>query len=274
MKITPNQFAWIFVLLLASLIGWGVYAAVCFFKTPSLDFFSVENEIKFGEMIESQSINESNGFIIVQNHFVDSVIHEISLRLQEGLQRSNYTYQMKVVQNEDPNAFAIPGGKIFIHSGLIQFCNSPEELAAIIAHEMGHVEHRHSINQLVKQFGVSALISYFTDGGANVTSTVSQELLSTMFSREDESEADDFALALLAKSGINPALLGEVFQRMKSDYNEVEGSLSLLSTHPSMDERTEKSKAYQVNEVFIERRFNMDWNKVKQHMKGDTSLRN
>jgi predicted Zn-dependent protease len=274
MKITPNQFAWIFVLLLASLIGWGVYAAVCFFKTPSLDFFSVENEIKFGEMIESQSINESNGFIIVQNHFVDSVIHEISLRLQEGLQRSNYTYQMKVLQNEDPNAFAIPGGKIFIHSGLIQFCNSPEELAAIIAHEMGHVEHRHSINQLVKQFGVSALISYFTDGGANVTSTVSQELLSTMFSREDESEADDFALALLAKSGINPALLGEVFQRMKSDYNEVEGSLSLLSTHPSMDERTEKSKAYQVNEVFIERRFNMDWNKVKQHMKGDTSLRN
>lgn len=269
MKISPNQFAWIFVLLLAGLVGWGIYAAVVFFKNPALDFISVENEVKFGEIIEAQSINEVNGFVVLKNDAVDSAVNEISLRLKSAMPQSNYLYQFKVIDRPEPNAFAIPGGKIYIHSGLILFCNSPEELSSVIAHEIGHVEHRHSIHQLVKQFGVTVLISYITDGGSGMAASISNEMLSNMFSREDESEADEFALNLLSASGIRPALLGEVFQRMKSEHGDMEGPLNLLSTHPSMDERSQKAKAYPVQTGFVEQPFNMNWHYVQSQLQSN-----
>jgi predicted Zn-dependent protease len=264
MKITPNQFAWIFLIVLVGLIGWGGYAIYQFFQNPSAKIISIENEVKLGEAIENQTMMGMNE---VKNSFTDSCINIIHDRLMDGLGTSNYTYVLKIVDQDDANAFAIPGGKIFIHTGLIEFCNSPEELAAVLAHEMGHVEKRHTVKNIIQDIGLSALIAMITDGGGSGIESISNQLMSGYFSREDEAEADDFALSLLEKCGIQPTHLGEVFSRMKEKYGDMEGAMNLLSSHPELGQRAEKSASFQVSTGFNQRKINMDWEQLQLAMK-------
>lgn len=254
------------MIVLLTLTGWGVYAIIQFIRQPAANIISIENEIKFGEMLEQQSFNEASGYHRVHDEMVDSAMQVIHQRLMSGLGQSEYAYHIQVVDLPDANAFAIPGGKIFVQTGLIQFCHSPEELAAVLAHEMGHVEKRHTINQLVKQFGLSALIAMISDGNVGVVEKISGDLLTNMFSREDESEADDYALNLLANSGIRPATLGEVFQRMKNEEGDMTGAMNLLSTHPELEQRSVKASAFQVNAEFIERAIALDWLRLQDHL--------
>jgi beta-barrel assembly-enhancing protease len=267
MKITPNQFAWIFLVVLVGLIGWGGYELYQFFKNPVDKIISIENEKKFGDMIAESTFSEANGFERMQDLYVDSCVKVIHDRLMTGLDKSLYQYEFYVVRQNDPNAFAIPGGKIFIHTGLIEFCKSPEELAAVLAHEMGHVEKRHTINNIVKQLGIDVVISFITNGGNSGLESISGQMLSNFFSREDESEADDFALVLLDRSRIRPARLGEVFSRMKHEHGDLEGAFNLLSTHPELESRAAKSQAYQTTPQFSEEAVAIDWQRLQNAVK-------
>lgn len=266
MKITPNQFSWIFVIVLLTLMGWGGWKAYLFFRNPADVVLSIENEKKLGDYLEQQSFNEANGYHIIHGAYSDSCIREIHERLMMGLQGSGYTYDLKLIDQEVANAFAIPGGKIFIHSGLILFCKSPEEVAAVLAHEMGHVEKRHTVNNLIKTFGMNVLLSIASDGNGSSLENVSSQLLSNYFSREDESEADDFALDLLEKCHIDPRNLGIVFSRMKLEYGDMEGAMNLLSTHPELDQRAALSSAYQTKEGFQIVPITMDWNRFQSEL--------
>jgi beta-barrel assembly-enhancing protease len=265
MKITPNQFAWIFVIVLVGLIGWGGYVLFQFFKQPAEHLLSVEQERKFGDMIAESSFSEQAGYKQLKDAFVDSCVNVMHSRLLDALDNSKYTYTLTVVDQPDANAFAIPGGRIYIQTGLLSFCNSAEEVAAVLAHEMGHVEHRHTVNNIVKQFGLQAVIAMIAGGSG--LENISGQLLSNYFSREDESEADDFALALLEKAGIRPATLGEVFARMKHEHGDLEGSMNLLSTHPELEERSKKSSAYQVSPSFVEQPMGIDWSRIQSAVK-------
>lgn len=262
MKITPNQFAWIFLIVLLFLTGWGGYAVYQFFKNPADKILTIENEKKFGDMIAESSFSEEAGYKLISDPYVDSCIKVMHDRLQNAMGGSKYKYELTVVDQPDPNAFAIPGGRIYIQTGLLNFCHSAEEVAAVLAHEMGHVEHRHTVNNIVKQLGLDAVIAMVAGGSG--LENVSGLLLSNYFSREDEAEADEFALVLLDKAGINPSLLGEVFSRMKHEHGDMEGALNILSTHPELEERAKKSGAYQVSQGYVERSLGIDWNRMKE----------
>jgi len=262
MKITPNQFTWIFLIVLFALIGWGGFALYQFFKNPAENILSIENEKRFGDMIAESSFSEEAGYVVMRDPYVDSCIRVMHERLRAAMGGSRYTYELTVVDQQDPNAFAIPGGRIYIQTGLLKFCHSAEEVSAVLAHEMGHVEHRHTVNNIVKQLGLDAVIAMVAGGSG--MENVSGLLLSNYFSREDESEADDFALALLDKAGIRPSLLGEVFSRMKHEHGDMEGAMNLLSTHPELEERAKKSSQYKVSEGYQERSLGLDWVRMNE----------
>lgn len=90
---------------------------------------------------------------------VDSAVKVLGNRLKEGLEQTEYHYDFVVFDSEMINAFTVPGGNILISTGLIGFCDSPEELASVMAHEMGHVEERHLISCLNKEQGIEILTS-------------------------------------------------------------------------------------------------------------------
>jgi Zn-dependent protease with chaperone function len=151
-------------------------------------------------------------------------------------QGSKYQYEIHVAEDATLNAFAMPGGIIVVHSGLIAATRRPEELAGVLAHEVQHVELRHSLRALIKDLGLRGLWSYVTgDLGGTVAGQAALELTSLSFSRDDEREADEHGLAALAAAGIDPAGMPDFFQLMAEKAGDAPAAF--ISTHPLSEDR-------------------------------------
>ena len=139
-------------------------------------------------------------------------IQAIGTRLTQG---SRYRYRFHVAQEASINAFALPGGIIVVHTGLIDATRRPEELAGVLAHEIQHVEQRHSLRAAFKQLGLSGLWALLTgDVGATIIGQAALQLTSLQFSRSDESSADAVGLKTLAAHNIDPQGMIDFFATM------------------------------------------------------------
>lgn len=137
-----------------------------------------------------------------------------------------------VFDTHKKNAYALPGGTIVVFRGLIEQAKTADELAGVIAHEMGHLEERHSLQRLVRTLGTGLVIDVFTGGGGTLVYAAS--LVNDLhYSREQEEEADTHALALLYEEHINPEALATFFGRVQGEHPLLEGDLEFLSTHPA-----------------------------------------
>jgi Zn-dependent protease with chaperone function len=154
-------------------------------------------------------------------------------RLTDG---SKYNYRFHVARNDAINAFALPGGIIVVHTGLIEATRRPEELAGVLAHEVQHVELRHSLRALVKDLGLRGLWALVTgDVGSGVMGRAALELTSLTFSREAEEEADERGFDVLVANGIDPSGMADFFVVMAHKAGPT--APQLLSTHPPSEKR-------------------------------------
>ncbi|MBX7481762.1 M48 family metallopeptidase [Qipengyuania qiaonensis] len=138
------------------------------------------------------------------------------------------------------NAVALPGGQVLLFDGLVQQAESPEELAGVLGHEVGHVRERHVMTALLRQFGLSILLAGADSGVSNSVFG----LASMGYSRDAEREADEYARARMAQSEISPLGAAGFFERMAKEHGDTENSPALvgwLASHPSSGER---AKAY------------------------------
>lgn len=136
------------------------------------------------------------------------------------------------------NAVALPGGQVLLFDGLVQQAESPEELAGVLGHEVGHVRERHVMTALLRQFGLSILLAGADSG---VTNSIFG-LASMGYSREAEREADEYARARLKESNISPLGAAGFFERMSEEYGDNADAPALagwLASHPSSGERAE-----------------------------------
>lgn len=141
-----------------------------------------------------------------------------------------------------PNAFALPAGIILFTDQMVALAESDDELLAVYAHEVGHVQHRHSMRQLL-QSSLSGLLVILLTGDIGAASSLAAALptvlLQSKFSRDVEAEADDFAIAALSREGLSPTLLGTLLQRIEKQNGAVEIP-GFLSTHPLTEDRVDK----------------------------------
>jgi predicted Zn-dependent protease len=194
---------------------------------------------------------------------IDSAIKVIGDRLEEGLEFSKYSYNLVVFRNETINAFTLPGGNILISTGLIGFCESPEELAAVIAHEMGHVEERHVVSRLIKELGIDII----TSGDTYVLGEVTSIITSTGFDRRQEEEADLFACNLLEQSNIEPRILATFFRRLDEEIdNDLLKSFEIVSTHPNFNSRIREALSYDISIDFKEVPFDLQWEGIRSEI--------
>lgn len=161
-----------------------------------------------------------------------AMLRELGAQLTSG---SRYTYRFHLVQDKAINAFAMPGGIVVVHSGLLAATRSPEELAGVLAHEVQHVELRHSLRSLIKQMGLSAVWALVSgDLAAAAGGKAAQQMMSLKFSRDAEREADAAGFEALLHAAINPAGMPAFFATLdKTGAAPPE----LLSTHPASDAR-------------------------------------
>src|SRR5690606_9225318 len=141
-------------------------------------------------------------------------------------------YKFYILQDSTVNAFAIPGGHIFLHRGLFLFCNSAEELAGVISHEIGHCEHRHSMRKLLKEVGLSVVISTLSGGNSGQLTEYGQMVVSSKFSRDYEKDADKYAVRLMENSSINPVVLSDFFERLNKAGLDYPQSMEWMASHP------------------------------------------
>jgi Zn-dependent protease with chaperone function len=145
---------------------------------------------------------------------------------------------VEVVRRNIANAFALPGGKIYVFEGLIAQADTPDEIAGVLAHEMGHVAHRDGARIALQAAGLSFLFGMmlgdFVGGGAVVIAA--KTVLRSSYSRQVEAAADAYSVALMNRLGADPHALGVILARLSADDKGGEG-LTLLRDHPETKDR-------------------------------------
>jgi len=148
--------------------------------------------------------------------------------------------EVKVFDSDIINAFAMPGGFIRISSGLIAKAPTPDMVAGVLAHEIGHVEERHSLHALSRDIILIGSIEALT-GGSGLSAFLI-DVAALGYSRDNEREADDFGVQMMLDAGLDPADLAAFFKliedmELKTDSELADQALSLMSTHPASAER-------------------------------------
>lgn len=251
---------WKELIILLCLFG-GAWLAFSYFPfdiqgDDSDHYLSSEKETELADLMLEWTLSE---FDIEEDSAINAEVNQISQRLIDQLDSSEYDYTIRVVQSGQINAFATLGGNIFVFTGLIDFVDSPEELAVILAHEIGHVEKRHVVDKLVQKLSIEALFSILSGGDQLLFSEVSKLLLSSSFDRSKEKEADEFAYDLALKSGINPHRIAQFFIRTLNSDKEYSEDLEILMTHPHSSSRIKNASEIALPDDFEERPFGFVW---------------
>lgn len=149
---------------------------------------------------------------------------------------------VQVVNSGLVNAFALPGGRILIFRGLLEFAVHANEVAGVLAHELAHAEHRHPLQIAIEQTSGAFVVGLlFGDAvGFSAASIAVTTLLRGYYSRGMETEADDRAVALMRAADISTLSLAAFFERLSQKESDLTGLFSLLSTHPELAVRAER----------------------------------
>ena len=226
-----------FLVISAILIVWQ-YDRVLTFAANQV---SMETEKKLGDSV-LKSISSSENFL-KDGAAVDAV-KKIGAQLTVG---SKYKYQWYVLKDDAINAFAAPGGIIVVNSGLLKKADSPKELAAVLAHEVQHVEQRHSLKNMLHAAGVGAVVLLVLGDANAVMMIMAQQVSQQYFSRKVEADADLKGAKLLTKTHIDPSGMPSFFKKLAAEYKDLDNAPVWLSSHPETLERIKLAEAYVAN---------------------------
>jgi len=209
------------------------------------NLFSKKDEIEQGKGFAKEIEAKLE---LLNDPYAENYISEIGETLVKNYKRqelvSGYEYRFKIVNSMDVNAFATMGGQVWINRGLIEKADSEEEIAGVLAHEIGHVAGRHISHQISRQLLILGIVGLASavikdedlksavqiGGGAYL-------FFSTLkFSRDNEREADYLAIQMLYDSGYNPSGMKVFFQKLL-EMKKGGIELPFLSTHPTTEER-------------------------------------
>ncbi|MBS3734877.1 MAG: M48 family metalloprotease [Phycisphaerae bacterium] len=205
--------------------------------------FSREDEIALGEKYGPEFEAEYGGR--VDDARVQEYVSSIGLDLTTAAER-DMPYQFALLRSHTPNAFAVPGGRIYVTVGLMKDMTNERQLAAVLGHEIGHIVHRDSAKGLQRQLGVellAAIVGEAVGGGggtaAKTAAKVVGGLVNLRYSRDQEYNADQAGIKHMAAVGYNPWGMVELLRLLEREKEA--GTLGeMLSTHPLTSKRIEE----------------------------------
>jgi predicted Zn-dependent protease len=216
---------------------------------------SEDDEIKLGTEAEPEFIKQYGG--LVPSPVVQTYVKNLGMKLAKLTERPNVPWNFNVLNSDDINAFAIPGGKVFITRGLLSRMTNEAQLAGVLGHECGHVTGQHAGKQVTQQQGAAILLQGAQMGaeqaganpmliqlGAQGGNMAAQGFL-LKFSRDDEYEADHLGLRYMTKAGYNPLAMIQVMEILeKASGGGGAGAMSeWTSTHPLAQNRISELEA-------------------------------
>src|SRR5436853_973780 len=210
-----------------------------------VNFFSLEKEIALGKQLAQEVERQAK---IID----DPVIAEYVSRVGQNIVRNSdakVPFTIKVLDSEEVNAFALPGGFFFVNTGLILKAESEAELAGVMAHEIAHVAARHGTRQATRGeiANIASIPLIFLGGWAGYAIRQGAGLAIPLgflnFSRAFEREADYLGLQYLYKTGYDPTAFVDFFEKIQSKEKKKPGTMSkIFSSHPMTDDRIKTSQ--------------------------------
>ena len=199
---------------------------------------SVADEVQISKQMQGEV---AKAMKIVEDPKLTTPVRQIGNRLVAALPHKDFDYQFFVVADNSPNAFTIPGAKIYVHTGLMQFVSDESELAGVMAHEIGHAYERHPAKSITRQAGLSQLVSRIGGGtNAGVIKQMALKIAGTgalnFYGRDDEREADQIGFNLLRQTGYPTDGLTRFLKKLVPLQNG-KTPPAFLSTHPPTPER-------------------------------------
>jgi predicted Zn-dependent protease len=222
---------------------------------PEAVLISVEKEKELGAE-EAKKVEKSMG--LVTDPEIVAYVEAIGQRLAKHSPKHDVSYTFKIVDMELPNAFALPGGHVYVSRGLLALVNSEDELAGVMGHEIGHVAGRHAVQRLTRVAATSPIRVATGLAGAAVgvvapkagsaisdAGQLASALVIAPHSREQEHEADDVGQKISASAGWNPEGLTSLLKSLGREEklrSDDESQSSFFDTHPATDERVANTK--------------------------------
>ena len=209
-----------------------------------LNLLSPQQEISLGDEAAPQFLQDNGGPI--PSEPIQQYVRNIGMELAALSERPNLPWEFHVLDSSVINAFALPGGKVFMSRGLMARLDNEAQLAGVLGHEIGHVTAKHINDQMAQRLAVSGVLA-----GLGVAAEMTNEqwlqvlgigaqvggsVYLLKFGREDEIEADSLGLRYMSRAGYNPVGQLQVMQILKNA-SAGPGSLEILSTHPLPDTR-------------------------------------
>jgi predicted Zn-dependent protease len=246
---------------------WYVLTQIDWMKIFKVQQVTDKTEQKLGELfweVFKKSEKEVKNTLVVNS--VGSIVTQVCKT--NKIDRSKL--KIHILDKEDVNAFALPNGHLIIYSGLILNSDNQEELIGVVCHEIAHIELNHVMKKLVKEIGLSVLISITTgNSGAEVIRETAKMLSSSAFDRSLEKEADIKAVDYLVNANINPEPFADFLYKLSDTEHEAIKYLTWISTHPDSKDRAEyiieysKGKEKEYKSILS----NETWAKLKAELK-------
>ncbi len=224
-------------------------------ETPDVSL-ALENALKASMLRQIRAEQKT-----VVDQKVKSAFAAMDGRLLPLLGSTPYKVEVIVVDSPVINAVTLPGGAVVVYTGLIRRMESAEEMAAVVAHELGHVANRDPLTLLTRQIGLSVLANILTGGqGETVAQNALQTLVNMHYTREAEDRADAFALEILPRAGIPPSAYAAAMTRLKkSQEKEPPAVMRYLDPHSPIDARIKRAEEAPLPPGFKARPLKINW---------------
>jgi predicted Zn-dependent protease len=207
-----------------------------------LNIISENEEMQLGAHFATEI---DSGLVFIEDPVIVGYVDSLGQALAKVSRRSHIPYTFRVVDTDEINAFAVPGGYLYVNRGLIAAADNEAELAGVIGHEIGHIVGKHGARQLTQRYGLAILSRLVLGEEPQMLAELAANILATgaimHYSREMESEADMYGAQEVYAVGIDPQGLVTFFEKLKAmrgdqGPNAVE---RFLSTHPDPGDRAE-----------------------------------
>ena len=209
----------------------------------SVILISTEQEVSIGKQMSEQVDKD---YMILGDTVVQNYISRVGQKLVQVSDRKDLEYHFTVIDSKEINAFAMPGGYIYIYTGLLKLMESEAELSGVLGHEVGHIVARHGVRRLQQVIGISILLNIALGKSSEAVKqgvSVGIGLMLQGFSRENELEADYDAIFYMSRASYNPQGMVDLLKKLdnldKSGKNVIE---KLAADHPPTVKRIEAAQ--------------------------------
>lgn len=210
-----------------------------------INLFSIEDDVQLGMQLRDEVLSNPQQYPVLSRSqyagaysYLEDLVGDI-LASGQVTHAEDFPWEVYIIKDDKTlNAFAAPGGYVFVYTGLIKFLDQKDDLAGVLAHEIAHADRRHSTQQLTKVYGLSLLLDVVLGNDQNAATNILASLLSLQFTRSDEREADEYSVVYLCGTEYAANGAASFFAKLINEGNAASPP-EFLSTHPNPENRVE-----------------------------------